>query len=155
MSDDLKTPNLNYAAALLKKLISPLAAADPCADDFKRLSGQLHEIAFAVLSEGRDKGARRVRFKAELNGRDIGYLPMSDIESADPQADLSTMQTSSGWDAFDLADVITEEIPPIEWIVKYFLPRPSVIVFFGRAKHKKTMVVLDMCHHIASGLSWM
>lgn len=151
----LKTPNLDYAAALLKKLISPLSAADPCADDFKRLSGLWHEIAFAVLSEGRDKSARRVRLQAELSGRDIGYLPMSEIDSADPLADLATMQTKSGWLAFDLADVILEDIPPIEWVVRYFLSKPSVIVIFGRAKHKKTLVVLDMCHHIASGMNWM
>ena len=155
MTEDIKTPNLNYAAALLKKLISPLSAADPRADDFKRLSGELHEIAFAVLSEGPDKGARRNRLQVEITARDIGYLPMSDIDAADPYADLSTLQTKSGWEAFDLADVILEDIPPIEWVVRYFLPRPSVIVIFGRAKHKKTLVVLDMCHHIASGMNWM
>lgn len=155
MTEEIKTPNLHYASALLKKLISPLATADPSADDFKRLQGPLHEVAWAVLSEGRDKAARRVRLQAELNGRDIGYLPMAEIDSADPLADLATMQTKSGWQAFDLADVILEDIPPIEWIVRYFVSKPSVNVFYGRAKHKKTLVVLDMCLHIASGMNWM
>jgi len=153
MNVETKTPNLNYAAALLKKLISP-AAVDPCADDFKRLSGPLHEIALAVLSEGRDKAARRKRLQAEMMVRKIDLL-MSEIDSADPLAELATLQTSSGWQVFDLADVITEDIPPIEWVVRYFISKPSVTVFFGRAKHKKTLVVLDMCHHIASGMNWM
>ena len=153
--EKLKFPNIDYAAALLKRLVSPLAAADPNADDFNRLSGELRDIAFAVLSEGRDKAARRARLQAELNGRDIGYLSLAEIDSADPLKDLATLQTKSGWEIFDLADVITEEIPPIEWVVRYFISKPSVTVFFGRAKHKKTLAVLDMCHHIASGLNWM
>lgn len=154
-NETISTPNLNYAAALLKKLISPLTEADPVSDDFKRLSGPLYEIGLAVLSEGRDKAARRARLQAELAGRDIGYLSMADIDTADHNADLSKMQTSSGWETFDLADVIQEEIPKIDWIVKYFVSRPSVVCMFGKAKHKKTMVALDMCHHIASGLPWM
>lgn len=80
MSEEIKTPNLNYAAALLKKLISPLATADPRADDFKRLSGPLLEIALAVLSEGRDKGARRNRLQAEITVHGIDYLLMSEID---------------------------------------------------------------------------
>lgn len=155
MSEEIKTPNLNYAAALLKKLISPLAAADPSMTDFRRLSDVFQDIALAILSEGKDKAARRNRLQAELSARDIGYLTISEIDSADPQADLSTLQTKSGWESFDLADVMLEEIPPIEWVVKYFLPRPAVVVMFGRAKHKKTLVVLDMALHIASGLPWM
>lgn len=155
MNEEIKTPNLHYAAALLKKLISPLATTDPIADDFKRLSGPLHEVAFAVLSEGRDKGARRNRLQAEITARGIDYLSMSEIDSEDPQLDLSTLQTKNGWEIFDLADVLLEAIPPIEWLVRYFLPRPSVIVVFGRAKHKKTLVVLDMCHHLAAGMPWM
>jgi len=154
MSEEIKTPHLNYAAALLKKLISPLATVEPGAEDFKRLTGPLHEIALAVLSEGRDKGARRKRLQAELSGRDLDML-MSEIDSADPQADLSKFQATGGWTSFDLADVMTEDIPPILWIVKYFLPRPSVVIFFGKAKHKKSLVILDMCHHIAGGLPWM
>jgi len=154
MTDEIKTPKLNYAAALLKRLISPLATSDPSADDFKRLSGSLHEIAFAVLSEGRDKAARRNRLHAEMTARGIDGL-MSEVDSADPLADLASLQTAGGWQLFDLADVMAEDIPPIEWVVRYFLPKPSVIVIFGRAKHKKTLVVLDMCHHIASGMNWM
>jgi hypothetical protein len=154
MEANLKTPNLDYAAALLKKLISPLTAADPSAEDFKRLSGPLHEIAFAVLSEGRDKSARRNRLQAEMSARSIDLL-MPEVDAADPLADLATLQTSSGWQVFDLADVMTEDIPPVKWVIRYFLSKPSVIVIFGRAKHKKTLVVLDMCHHIASGMNWM
>src|SRR5262249_38992573 len=79
--------------------------------------------------------------------------PMIDL--ADPTIELSNFEISSGWQPFDLSDVVQENIPPIQWVIKSFLPRPSVIVIFGRPKHKKTMVVMDMCHHIAGGLTWM
>jgi len=154
MSDDLKTPNLNYAAALLKKMISPLAAADPSAEDFKRLSGDLYEIALAVLSEGRDKDARQIRLQAEAAGRGVELL-ISEIESADPQADLSTLQISSGWEAFDLADVMTEDLPPLVWLAKPYLPRPSVTAWFGKPKAMKSLLVLDLCLHIAGGYVWL
>ena len=153
--EKLKFPNIDYAAALLKRLVSPLAAADPNADDFNRLSGELRDIAFAVLSEGRDKAARRARLQAELNGRDIGYLSLAEIDSADPLKDLATLQTKSGWEFFDLADVLAEEIPPIYWIARYFLSKPSVIIFYGKAKNKKSLVVTDFCIHIAIGINWM
>jgi hypothetical protein len=150
----LPTPKLQYAAALLRKMLSPVAD-DPMAKDFERLSGPLHELAFAVLSEGRDESKRKARLRAELTARGLDLVLQPLIEQADPSADLSKLFVSSSWKSFDLADVVTEEIPPIEWIVKCFLPRPSVITIFGKPKHKKTLVVMDMCLHISSGLAWM
>lgn len=155
MSDDIQTPSLNYAAAFLKKLISPLAAADPAADDYKRLSGDLYQIALAVLGEGKDKGARRVRLQAELVARDIGYLPMAEIENSDPLADLSTLQTKSGWEYFDLAAVQDEIIPPTEYLVKPYVTKPGVTIFFGRPKDLKSLLVLEMSIHVANGLPWL
>ena len=145
MSDDQTTPHLNYAAALLKKLVSPLATIDPIADDYARLSGPMFEIALAVSSEGPDKGARQTRLRAEISARNLDPL-LSEIESADPQADLSTLQTSSGWKAFDLADVVTEDIPSIVWLVKPYLPRPSVTVWFGKPKAMKSSFSKGMHH---------
>jgi hypothetical protein len=147
-------PILNYAAHLLRRLIEP-NAIDPGAEDIKRLSGPLFKVVLSVYSEGRDKARRKATMKAELSACDLDLVLQPMIDLADPQADLSAFEISTGWQAFDLADVVNETIPPIEWTVKYFLPRPSVIVIFGRPKHKKTMVALDMCHHIAGGLSWM
>lgn len=154
MTEETQTPNLNYAAALLKRLISPLAAADPSAADFKRLSGNMLEIALAILSEGKDYGARRKRLQVELSARDIDSL-MPEIDSADPLADLSTLQTSSGWEPFDLATVQDEIIPPTEYLVKPYVTRPGVTIFFGRPKELKSLVVLEMSLHIASGLPWL
>lgn len=154
MTIDLNTPNQNYAAAFYQKLISPLSASDPKPDDFKRLSGQYLEIALAVLGEGSNKDARRTRLRAEATARDLAHI-LPKVDLADPTTDLSAIERDNGWKPFDLADVVQENIPPIEWVVKYFLPRPSVIVMFGRAKHKKTLAVLDMSLHIASGLPWM
>jgi hypothetical protein len=153
-NEEIKTPNLNYAAALLKRLISPLASADPSAEDFKRLSGPLHEIALAVLSEGRDKTARRKRLEAEAAARGLDLL-ISETDSADPQADLSTFQTSNGWEPFDLADVQDEIIPPTQYLVKPYVSRPGVTIFFGRPKELKSLVVLEMGLHVAGGIPWL
>lgn len=155
MSEDQKPPKpvINYAAHLLRRL-TDISATDPSADDIKRLTGPLFEIVMNVFSEGREKDKRKARMKAEITARGLDFL-LSPVELADPQADLNALQSVTSWQAFDLADVILEDVPPIEWIVKYFLSRPSVIVMFGRAKHKKTLAVLDMALHIASGLPWM
>jgi hypothetical protein len=155
MSEDTKTPNLSYAAALLKKLISPSALHDPCAADFSRLTGPWLEIALAVLSEGPNKAARRKRLEVETKARG-GLDPfLLEIESADPGCDLALLQTSSGWNAFDLADVISEKIPSINWLVKPYLARPSVTAWFGKAKAMKSLLVLDMCLNVAGGYPWL
>jgi hypothetical protein len=143
-----------YAAHLLKRLIDP-AGIDPAAADLKRLTGPLFEVVIAVMGEGRDREKRKARLNAELTARELERFLQPEIDLADPRTDLASLSLSSGWQFFDLADVRNEDIPPIEWIVKHFVSKPSVTVFFGRPKHKKTLVVLDMCHHIASGLPWM
>lgn len=155
MTDNNATPNLHFAAALIKKLISPLALTDPCAADFSRLAGPMLEIALAILSEGQNKTARRKRLEAETKARGGLDLFLLEIESADPGIDLSILQTTSGWDAFDLADVIAEEIPSIRWLVKPYLPRPSVTAWFGKAKAMKSLLVLDMCLHVAGNRPWL
>ena len=154
MSEETLTHNSIYTATVLKKLVD-LSADDPSADDLRRLHGNTLEIALTVLGEGRDKQKRAARLRSELESRGLSEFFQPLIDNANASADLSSLKVSSGWDAFDLADVMTENIPPIEWIVRYFLPRPSVIVFYGRPKAKKTLIVLDLCHHIANGLNWM
>ena len=148
------TSKLKYAAALLRKLISPVAN-DPTDRDFERLSGPMFKLALAVFSEGRDDSKRKARLQAELAASNLDMALQPLINEADPLVDLATLSAAANWQSFDLADVVHEEIPPIEWVVKYFLPRPSVVTIFGRPKHKKTLVVMDMCHHISSGLAWM
>lgn len=155
MSEDTKQPTTQekYTAHLLKRMIEP-TGIDPIPSDIARLSGVLFDLAMNVMSEGRDRERRKARLQAELAARDMQYL-MFEIAKADIKADLLALQTSSNWEAFDLVDVVKEQIPPIEWVVKYFVPRPSVVVMFGKPKHKKTLVVLDMCNHIAIGEKWM
>ncbi len=153
MTEETSTHNLNYAAALLKKLISPLAK-DPCPDDFKRLMGPMHEIALAVYGEGRDKAARRNRLTAEIGARGLDPF-LSEVEGADPETDLAKIQAPAQWVPFDLADVMSEEIPPIMWLVRPYLPRPSVTAWFGKPKAMKSLLVLDMCLHVAGGYSWL
>jgi hypothetical protein len=156
MTEETKQPKpvFDYAAHLLRRMIDP-HATDPGPEDIKRLTGPLFEVVLSVHSEGRDKARRKATMNAELTARGLDLLILPLIDLADPYADLSKFDLSNGWKPFDLADVVKETIPPIEWVVRFFLPRPSVVIFFGRAKHKKSMVILDMCHHIAGGLAWM
>lgn len=155
MSEDTKQTTSKYAAHILKRL-TEYGAIDPTAEDIKRLAGSpIFEVVLSVFGAGPDKEKRKSRLNAELTARGLDLLLQPEIFAADAKADLSTLSISSGWQPFDLADVMQEPIPPIKWVVKYFLPRPSVVVMFGRAKHKKTLVVMDMCHHIASGKRWM
>jgi hypothetical protein len=148
------TPKIIYAAHLLKRL-TDASAVDPLPSDISRLSSPLLDVVMSVYSEGRDNERRKARLKDELTARELDTLLLSEIERADPKADLLSLQTVSQWEAFDLADVMNETIPPIEWVVKYFVPKPSVVVFFGKAKHKKTLIALDMAISIAAGLPWM
>ena len=69
----LKTPNLDYAAALLKKLISPLATADPCADDFRRLNERI--LVCLVLHN------IMIRFNDEWED---DVVPEDNVDDADP-----------------------------------------------------------------------
>lgn len=155
MNEASETTTLRYAAHILKRL-TDYGANDPTAEDIKRLSGsRVFDLILSVMGEGRDREKRKSRLNAEITARDELRVLADEILKADASLDLSSLSLASGWKPFDLADVMLEDIPPIEWIVKYFLPRPSVVVFFGRPKHKKTLVVLDMCHHISAGLNWM
>ncbi|MCC6568937.1 MAG: AAA family ATPase [Anaerolineales bacterium] len=155
MSEETRQTTLKYAAHILKRL-TDYGATDPTAEDVKRLSGsRLFDLVLSIMGEGRDKEKRKNRLNAELTAREELHPLADELIKADASLELSMLSLASGWQPFDLADVIIEDIPPIEWIVRYFLPRPSVVVFFGRPKHKKTLVVLDMCHHISAGLNWM
>lgn len=148
-----QTPALKYAAALLRKLVDP-RAVDPLPGDYARLSGPILEIALAVMGEGRDKSIRRARLKAEASARNLDLL-MLEVERADTDQDLSNMGTGAGWNAFDLADVVQEELPAISWLVKPYLPCPSVTAWFGKPKSMKSLLVLDLCLHVAGGLPWL
>jgi hypothetical protein len=145
---------LNYAAHLLKRLIDP-SVSDPAAEEIKRLTGKLFQVALSVLSEGRDKERRKKRMQAELTANDLDFVLPSLIDLADPRADLSAIELSNGWEWFSLDDIRKEVIPPTEWIAKFYLARDSVIVFFGKPKTKKTLVVMDLCYHVATGTPWM
>lgn len=145
--------NYKYTAALLKKLIDP-QGDDPSPADFARLSETMLPIALAVYGEGRDKKARRARLVAETTARELSSL-MADVELCDPGIDLATIQQASSWQAFDLADVLLEELPETRWLVKPYISQPSVNVFFGKAKSLKSMLVLDMCLHVAGGIQWL
>jgi hypothetical protein len=152
--EETKTSSLHYAAALLKRMTSPLSSGDPAADDFARLARPMLEVALATLSEGQDKARRERRFKAEATARGLDPL-LVEVEAADPQADLAALQISDGWTSFDLADVVKEDLPPVRWIVKPYIARPSVTVFFGKPKTMKSLLLLDLCLHVAGGYPWL
>jgi hypothetical protein len=146
---------LNYLAHVLRRM-TDAATTDPLPVDFARLNGKPFEIVMNVLSEGRDKAKRKSRIAAELmaHGLDLILLPM--IDAADPQAELDKLAISQNtWKAFDLVDVLQEPRQPLSWIVKYFVPKPCLVVVYGKPKSKKTLITLDLALHIAGGRSWM
>ena len=154
MAEEKKISSLRYAAALLKRMISPLSPGDPDAADLARLSGPMLGLAFAVAAEGRDKGQRLKRLNVETAARGLDPL-LVEFEAADPRTDLAALQVSSGWDLVDLADIVKEELPPVRWVVKPYISRPSVNLFFGRPKALKSLLLLDLCMHVAGGHPWL
>ncbi len=143
----------NYTAAFFKKLIrnggDGLTGAD-----FARLSAPMLEIALAVHSAGKDDAARWfcLQEKAKASGLDPF---LTEVISADPDVELAGLPSGAGWQSFDLADVINEELPPTVWLVKPLISRPSVTAWFGKPKTMKSLLALDMCLHIAGGLPWL
>ena len=156
MQTTKQTTNLEYAAAVLRRLTDTYAV-DPSPQDMARLSGPMLEIALSVMREGTERGARRSRLQAECIARGLDPLLLA-IAEANPSQDLSTLTVSpgvSGWQSFDLVDVMDEDLPAISWLVKPYVHRPSVTAWFGKPKSMKSLLVLDMCLHVAGGLSWL
>jgi hypothetical protein len=143
----------SYATAFFNKLVrngSGLAAID-----FAALSVPMLEIALGVHGEGLEAAARWARLEKELRLHNLTPL-LGEIASADPECDLAALRTAgSGWNSFDLVDVMDEELPPISWLVKPLIFRPSVTAWFGKPKTMKSLLALDMCLHIAGGLPWL
>ncbi len=142
-----------YAAAFFKKLVRDNGGGLVAAD-FSALPENMLEIALAVHGTGKEDGLRWARLEKELTARELGPL-LTEIINAEPESDLATLRSGSGWAAFDLVDVMDEALPPVVWLVKPFLPRPSVTAWFGKPKSLKSLLVLDMCLHVAGGLAWL
>ncbi len=143
----------SYSAAFFKKLVRNggfgLGAAD-----FSRLPAKMQEIAFSVHGVGKDDAARWSCLQDRLKENHLDPF-LTEIISADVEADLSNLANGAGWASFDLVDVMSEELPPIEWLVKPYLPRPSVTAWFGKPKSLKSLLVLDMCLHVSGGRPWL
>jgi hypothetical protein len=67
------TTNLEYAAAVLRRLTDTYAT-DPNPSEIARLPGPMLEIALAVMGDGRERGARRMRLNAEATARGLESL---------------------------------------------------------------------------------
>lgn len=146
---------LTYLAHVLRRMTDS-ASADPLPADLARLNGKPFEIVMSVLSEGRDKAKRKSRMTAELMAHGLDLILPAMIDTADPKADLDKIALSpSTWKAFDLVDVLQEPRQPLSWIVKYFIPKPCLVVVYGKPKSKKTLITLDLALHVAGGRSWM
>jgi hypothetical protein len=147
------TAQTGYITAFFKRLVRDggggLAAAD-----FAALPANMLEIALAVHAEGQGGAARWARLEKEFKSANLTPL-LEQVINADPEADLSILRNGAGWKAFDLADVMTEELPPVEWLVRPFVQRPSVTAWFGKPKSLKSLLVLDMCLHVAGGQAWL
>jgi hypothetical protein len=148
------TSNLHYAAALFRKMTDQNTGDEPTPDELRKLSDTMLKLALAVMSEGRDRTSRRKRLLSECSVRGFETF-ITDVDAADPRQDLLAIQTPEGWQSFDLVDVVTESLPALSWLVKPYVPRPSVTAWFGKPKSMKSLLVLDMCLHVAGGLVWL
>jgi hypothetical protein len=144
-----------YPGAYLKRLISPLSSVDPSPADFDRLtSGPAREIILAVLSVGPNKTTRAQRLDMELGARQLVDSLGREIADANAEADLASLQPEN-WDAIDLGNILSEKIPPVCWVVRPWLARPGLYIFFGKPKSLKSILLTDMVLHICSGLPWL
>lgn len=142
-----------YTVAFFKRLVRD-GGGDLGTADFDALSVPMREIALVVHGQGAAAAARWARLQRELKARHLDPL-INEILSSTGDIDLATLRKGAGWQAIDLADVMTEELPPAAWLVKPFVQRPSVTAWFGKPKSLKSLLVLDMCLHVAGGLPWL
>jgi hypothetical protein len=124
-------------------------------DDFSALPAKMLEIALIVHGSGTEASTRWARLERELSARGLAPL-LAEIINTDPDSDLAALRgNATGWKVFDLVDVMSEDLPPISWLVKPLIFRPSVTAWFGKPKTMKSLLALDMCLHIAGGLPWL
>lgn len=144
---------MTYAAAFFKKLVRD-GGRSLSAADWARLSTPMLEIALSVHGVGGDDAIRWTRLQEKCKEQSLDPF-LTEIISADPDTDLTTIKGELGWQPFDLVDVMKEELPAVSWLVKPLVARPSVIAVFGKPKTMKSLLALDMCLHIAGGLPWL
>jgi hypothetical protein len=149
----MSTTSSSYSATFFKKLICNGGTSLQAAD-FSRLPSPMLEIALSVHGAGKDDAVRWSCLQEQLKTKGLDPF-LTEIISADPDIDLAGLQSGAGWLAFDLVDVMEEELPPIIWLVKPLISRPSVTAWFGKPKTMKSLLALDMSLHIAGGMPWL
>jgi hypothetical protein len=146
----------DLAALVLKQLTDPgYTGAGPDFESLYKMPKDLLELAFVVLGAGTDREARQRRMMAEVLARPAyGDMFLREIQAADPNRDPAALGIEDGWKFLTMADIF-EDLPPLEWLVKPYLPRQAVGVFFGKPKSLKSMISLDLALHVAAGQNWL
>lgn len=139
-----------FGAIFLRKAITPGQMFDFA--QFERLDPELKVLAFSVLFE-EGRAAREARIRAELLARgETEVLKL--LGSVDPAVDLDRFELQGGWQFVGL-DVAYTPLPPLDWVVRPVLSRPSVNIFFGPPKSLKSLILSDLAICTAIGGRWL
>ncbi len=154
METQKELTKLEIAALILRRIIEP-EYSDPGFDlCYKLLGKPFLEIAFIVLQQS-DSEKRKKRLSAELLARPaMGDTFLQMVQTCDPAQDPENVSYSGVWQVKTIKDAL-EPLPPIEWLAKPYISRPSVSIFFSRPKSLKTFLLLDLALKIASGRAWL
>jgi len=134
-------------AAILSRVASGQAIRAAWLD---ALTGDLREIALAAIQV--DQRDRRARLRAELLAS--GRVDLWDeVDQAGEDVDPDSL-TEPGYTFLGMGDAL-KPLPPLRWVVKPILARPSVSIFFGAPKGLKTLLLLDLAISVAAGKKWL
>jgi hypothetical protein len=87
----------------------------------------------------------------ELLARNQGEL-WEEVQRTDSTADLSAV--GDGWQFLSMADAC-KPLPPLQWVVRGVLSRPSISIFFGGPKNLKSLLLLDLSICVAAAKRWL
>ncbi len=117
------------------------------------LSYDHREVAYRVLTEGKDYDRREFRFRSECLGR--GWFELIEhVDRSSPQIDLDQAAMRDTW-VFRGFQEIYAPLSPQEWLVTNIIPKPSVLMFYGAPKSLKSILVMDLAVCVAAGQNWL
>lgn len=76
------------------------------------------------------------------------------IEKAKAAEETAKIAVPAGW-TLPSMESYGQPIPPAQWAVEDMFTRGTVNMVYGASASLKTMVLMDVCCHIASGFEWM
>lgn len=143
---------VDFHATLIRKIFTP-EVSQPTPEQIRRLPAGLQDIVILALSEGQEPGKREGRIRAELIAKGETAI-LERLPFADALLDLSSVEVSGGWKWRTLADAY-RPLPPLRWLLRGVISRPSVTIFFGAPKGFKSMLITEAALCVCHGLPWL